>query len=177
MTETKEKSTLYLAKRKAMGWSREYASEQLGMSDDKLERIENEKQLPNPQDVLIMSDVYKAPELCNYYCNKDCEIGRLYVPKVPDTELPGIILRLLSSIYEVDDIEKLLVRITADDMIDDDEVADLARAQYTLERLSVMIEALQLCVERKIDNGEISEKLYNAAYEAAAAKAGKKTDN
>ena len=134
MAETKESATLYLAKRKELGWSREYASEQLGISDDKLERIENEKQLPNPQDVLIMSDVYHAPELCNYYCSRDCEIGQLYVPKVPG----------------------------------------LAQAQYTLEQLSIMIEALQLCVERKIDKGEISKELYDAAYKDASAKAGKK---
>ena len=68
---------IYLAKRKALGWSREYAAEQIGISDDKLERIENEKQLPNPQDVLIMSDVYQAPELCNHYCPGSCEIGQL----------------------------------------------------------------------------------------------------
>ncbi len=170
MSEAKENTTLYLAKRKELGWSREYAAEQLGISDDKLERIENEKQLPNPQDVLIMSDVYKAPELCNYYCSRDCEIGQLYVPRIPDTELPGIILRLMASIYETRDIEKLLVKITADEAIDDTEVEDLAQAQYTLEQLSIMIEALQLCVERKIDQGEISKTLYDAAYKKVSGK-------
>lgn len=171
MAEAKETTTLYLAKRKELGWSREYASEQLGISDDKLERIENEKQLPNPQDVLIMSDVYKSPELCNYFCSRDCEIGQLYVPKVPDTELPGIILRLMGSIYETRDIEKLLVKITADETIADSEIEDLAQAQYTLEQLSIMIEALQLCVERKVDKGEIPKKAYDAAYKKAEANA------
>lgn len=165
MAEAKETGTLYLARRKALGWSREYASEQLGISDDKLERIENGKQLPNPQDVLIMSDVYQSPELCNYFCSRFCEIGQLYVPKVPDTELPGIILRLMASIYETRDIEKLLVKITADEIIDETEIADLARAQYTLEQLSIMIEALQLCVERKIDRGEIPKEIYKAEYQ------------
>ena len=170
MAEAKEPATLYLAKRKELGWSREYASEKLGISDDKLERIENEKQLPNPQDVLIMSKVYQSPELCNYYCSRDCEIGQLYVPKVPDTELPGIILRLMASIYETRDIEKLLVKITADEAIDDSEIDDLVQAQCALEQMSIMIEALQLCVERKIDRGEISRELYDAAYKKAVAK-------
>ena len=161
---------IYLTKRKALGWSREYAAEQIGISDDKLERIENEKQLPNPQDVLIMSDVYQAPELCNHYCHGSCEIGQLYVPKVPNAELPGIILHLLDSVYAVEDIEKILVKITADNKIDESEVDDLANAQYTLERLSIMIEALQLCVERKIDQGEIDRKAYDAAYKKAEAR-------
>ena len=168
MADTKNPATLYRSKREALGWSREYAAEQIGISDDKLERIENEKQLPNPQDVLIMSDVYKAPELCNYYCNKDCEIGRQYVPKVPDAELPGIILHLLDSVYEVQDMEKILVKITADNVIDESEIENLVRTQYTLEQLSIMIEALQLCVERRIDNGEISKELYDAAYKKAS---------
>ena len=61
----------------------------------------------------------------------------------------------------------MLVQITADESIDDTEVEDLAQAQHTLEQLSVMIEALQLCVERKIDKGEISRKQYEAAYRKA----------
>lgn len=139
------------------------------MSDDKLERIENEKQLPNPQDVLIMSDVYKSPELCNYFCNRDCEIGQKYVPKVPDDELPGIILKLLGSIYDVEDIEKLLVKITKDNKIDDSEIENLATAQCALEHLSIMTEALQLCIERKINNDELSKDKYETAYKNAEA--------
>lgn len=170
MAELKEPTTIYLSRRKALGWSREFAAEKLGISDDKLERIENAKQIPNPQDVLIMSDVYQSPELCNYYCSRDCEIGRQYVPEVPASELPGIILRLLDSVYRVENVEKLLVKITADDFIDESEVDDLAHAQYTLEQLSIMIEALQLCIEKKIDRGEISGKQYEAAYQKAASR-------
>ena len=169
MAETDTKITLYRQKREELNWSREYASEQLGMSDDKLERIENEKQLPNAQDVLIMSQVYKSPELCNYFCHRDCEIGQRYIPEVPNEELPGIILHLLGSIYEVEDIERILVKITADNQIREDEIDDLATAQCTLEQLSIMIEALQLCVERKIHNGELPKDLYEKAYKKAEA--------
>ena len=169
MAETDAKITLYRQKREELGWSREYASEHLGMSDDKLERIENEKQFPNAQDVLIMSQVYKSPELCNYFCHRDCEIGQKYVPEVPDEDLPGIILKLMGSIYEVEDIEKTLVKITRDNQIDDFEIENLATAQCTLEQLSIMTEALQLCVERKINSGELSKEKYEAAYKKAEA--------
>ena len=161
----KQEYRKYRQLRSDLGWSREYASEQLGMSDDKLERIENGRQIPNPQDVLIMSDVYRAPELCNYYCHNECEIGRQYVPEVSDSELPDIILRLLDAVYKVEGIDRILISITADGIIDDDEVKPLIEVQNTLERLSVMIEALQLCIERKIDNGEISKEAYEAVLQ------------
>lgn len=157
---TKQEYLIYRRLRKQMGWSREYAAEQLGMSDDKLERIENGRQMPNPQDVLNMSNVYRAPELCNYYCHNECEIGRQYVPEVPSSELSDIILRLLDAVYKVEDIDKILVSITADGVIEDEEIEPLVNVQNTLEKLSVMIEALQICIERKVDNGEISGDLY-----------------
>ena len=82
-------------------------------------------------------------------------------------------INMLKSVLPIDRICSLLGYVNgrlddeADDMIDESEVDDLAHAQYTLERLSIMIEALQLCVERKIDKGEISAKAYEAAYRKA----------
>ena len=158
--ETNKEVSYYRQLREEMGWSRETAAEKLGMSDDKLERIENGRQLCNPQDVLIMSKVYQAPALCNYYCHNECEIGQQYVPEVPDSELPSIVLGLLDSVNNVADVDKLLIKITADDLIEDHEIPDLVSIQNTLEKLSIMIEALQLCVERKVSRGEISRELY-----------------
>lgn len=150
----------YRQARENLGWSREVAAEELGMSDDKLERIENDKQSPNPQDVLNMSNVYHAPDICNYHCHCVCEIGQQYVPEISDSELPGIILKLLDSVYAVDDIKRILINITADEEISDDEIPELIHVQYQLERLSKATEALQLCIERKIDDGEISKEAY-----------------
>ena len=163
--QAKTAENRYKAKRREMGWSREAAAFELHMSDDKLERIENGKQLPTAKDVLDMSDAYNSPELCNYFCNKDCEIGRHYVPEVPDSELPDIILRLLSSVNDFSDMEKQLIRITADGIIDPDEIPDLVKVQHTLEQLSIMIEALQLRIEKKIDEGEIDESAYKAEFD------------
>lgn len=163
-----QKVSIYRRCRNELGWSREHAAAELGMSDDKLERIENGKQVPNPQDVLIMSRVYRVPHLCNYYCHNACEIGGKYVPEVPDRELPDIILRLLNSVYEAEDIRELLIRITADGVIDDGEIEHMVSVQDTLEQLSIMIEALQLCVERKVSNGEITQELYEAARQRQA---------
>ncbi len=169
---TKSKLTLYREIRETLKkqdpkWSREFAAEKLGFSDDKLERIENGRQDPSPQDVLTMASVYRAPQLCNYYCHNTCLIGQKYIPEVTAHDLPTVIIRLLDSLYKVEDIKKPLINITADGVIDDDEIDELVNVQTTLERLSEMSSALNICVEGKILKGEISSELYNAAREAA----------
>ena len=156
----KQTTTVYRMIRDELGWSREVAAEELGMSGDELERIENDKQTPNPQDVKNMSDVYHAPELCNYYCHHLCEIGHQYVPEILEKDLPDIIVKLLDSIYATSDIQQILIKITADGIISDEEIPVLVQTQYALERLSKATEALQLCVERKIDDGDISKDVY-----------------
>ena len=156
----------YKEMRRSLELSREAAADELGMSDDKLERIENGKQLPTPQDVLRMSDVYKAPELCNYFCHSDCEVGQLYVPEVTAAELPSIILGLLSSVNRFENMEKSIIRITADGDIENDKIPELLEIQQTLEQLSIMIEALQLCLEKKLDKGEIDKEAYDKARAA-----------
>ena len=66
---TKENKTIYQTLREELDLSRDKASELLeGITPERLERIENEKTLPHPEEVLLMSDKYKAPDLCNHYC-------------------------------------------------------------------------------------------------------------
>ena len=78
---TKENKTIYQNLREELDLSREKASELLeGITPERLERIENEKTVPHPEEVLLMSDKYKAPDLCNYYCANECPIGEQYVP-------------------------------------------------------------------------------------------------
>ena len=90
---TRENKTIYQKLREENDLTRENAAELLEfISEDRLERIENEKSEPAPEDVIRMAEVYKAPELCNYYCSHKCPIGRKYVPPIEMTELPAIIL-------------------------------------------------------------------------------------
>ncbi len=64
---TKENKNIYQLRRENMDWTRERASEQLAfMSADRIEKIESEKSLPHPDEILAMSKCYKSPDLCNY---------------------------------------------------------------------------------------------------------------
>ncbi|MBQ6949467.1 MAG: helix-turn-helix transcriptional regulator, partial [Firmicutes bacterium] len=93
---TKENKTIYQNLREELDLSREKASELLeGITPERLERIENEKTVPHPEEVLLMSDKYKAPDLCNYYCANECPIGEQYVPEVKMKDLSRIVLEML----------------------------------------------------------------------------------
>ena len=80
---TKENKNIYQTTRESLEFSREKASEVLEtISSERIEKIENEKSMPHPDEVLLMSKKYKKPSLCNYYCSNQCPIGKEYVPEV-----------------------------------------------------------------------------------------------
>ena len=54
------------------------------------------------------------------------------------------------------------VSLTADGVIDDDELADFINIQEELERISITVETLQLWAEQMIAEGKIDLAKYNA---------------
>ena len=68
---TKENKNIYQLTREGLKLSRDAASELLeSIPPERIEKIENERSLPHPDEVLAMSDKYKQPSLCNYYCQR-----------------------------------------------------------------------------------------------------------
>ena len=160
---TKENKNQFQLCREEMGLSREKASELLGwISPERIEKIENEKSLPHPDEVLAMSEAYKVPRLCNYYCANLCPIGQEYVPEVKVKELSQIVLEMLSSLNSVRKKQERLIEITADGEITNDEVKDFVNIQQELERISLTVETLQLWSERMLATGVIDIDAYNA---------------
>ena len=98
-TSTKENKTSYQLAREELGLTREKASELLEtIAPERIEKIENERTVPRPDEVLTMAEKYKRPSLCNYYCSRQCPIGEQYVPQVPMRELSAIVLEMLASL-------------------------------------------------------------------------------
>ena len=56
--------------------SREKAAELLGIDRTRLARIELETLFPYPEEVAQMAKIYNAPELLNYFCARECPIGK-----------------------------------------------------------------------------------------------------
>lgn len=157
----KENKNLYQLRREELGLSREKASELLEtMPAERIEKIESEKSLPHPDEVLLMSEAYKMPNLCNHYCANECPIGKQYVPEIKIKDLSQIVLEMLASLNSMNRKQERLIEITADGKIEGDEIKDFIHIQEELEKISITVETLQFWSEQMLANGAIDIETY-----------------
>ena len=143
--------------------TREEASDLLvTMSPERIEKIESERSMPHPDEVLLMSDQYKQPSLCNHYCANQCPIGQQYVPEIKVKDLSQIVLETIASLNAMQTKKNRLIEITVDGKITGDELTDFVYIQEELEKISVAVETLQLWCERMLDTGAIDRVQYEA---------------
>ena len=165
---TKENKNIYQRTRESLELTREEASELLvTMSPERIEKIESERSMPRPDEVLLMSDGYKQPTLCNFYCANQCPIGARYVPEVKVKDLSQIVLETIASLNAMQKQKDRLIEITVDGKITGDELADFVRIQDELEKISIAVETLQLWCEEMLDAGAIDRLQYEAYKEKA----------
>lgn len=170
---TKENKNIYQRTREGLNLTREEASDLLvTMSPERIEKIESERSMPHPDEVLLMSDQYKHPSLCNYYCANQCPIGQQYVPEIKVKDLSQIVLETIASLNAMQRQKERLIEITVDGHIAGDELADFVAIQEQLEKISVAVETLQLWCERMLATGAIDPEAYQAYRDAMRADQG-----
>lgn len=157
---TKENKNIYQTSREELGYTRAEAAEKLGfISADRIEKIESEKTLPHPEEILAMADCYKAPSLCNYFCSHECPIGQEYVPEIKAKELSQITLEMLAALNNLAKRKERLVEITVDGEITEDEILDFVVIQEELDKMSLIIDSLNLWVSNTIAAGKLDKDL------------------
>ena len=160
---TKENKNIYQKTREGLRLTWEAASELLeSIAPQRIEKIESERSLPHPDEVLVMAEKYKQPSLCNYYCANQCPIGQQYVPEIKMKDLSQIVLEMLASLNSMSRQKERLIEITVDGKIAGEELEDFIRIQEELERISIAVETLQLWSERMLATGAIDEGQYLA---------------
>ena len=163
---TREHKNIYQRCRESLGLSREKAGELLEtISPDRIEKIESEKSLPYPEEILTMADKYKSPSLCNHYCANQCPIGMQYVPEIQVKDLAQIVLEMLASLNSMSKRKERLIEITADGKIDADELRDFIFIQKELERISITVDSLRLWSEQMLAEGKIDAEAYQSELE------------
>ena len=156
-----KENNIYYLTRKNLGLTREKASELFDtISVDRLERIENEKAIPNPFEVKEMAKKYKAHHLCNYYCTHQCEIGEEHINEIKMKDLSQIVLETLASLNSISDQRNRLIEITVDGKITGDELKDFIQIKNELERISMTVDSLKLWTEQMKSNGMFDEEEY-----------------
>lgn len=115
----------------------------------RLSRIESGVANPYPEEVHLMADLYNAPELRNYYCTEICPLG-CDMPKVGAVDLDRITVRALSSFKKISQTEKILLDITEDGVISDDERPAMQKVLENLGELEAITQNLKVWVKKNL---------------------------
>lgn len=134
-------------------YSREGAAELLGISVSTLADYElgNTKVVPVDK-VVLMSDLYNAPELVTGYCMHECPVHGFLPLATEERNIQGITLRLLKGFNEneLNKIKEDLIEITADGIISKEEIPILKDILGKLEKLAEIISEMKITGEKYI---------------------------
>lgn len=150
----KENKNVYQQARDALNMTRAAVADSTDgiLSESRIEKIENGTLNAHPEDVMLMAKVYNKPELCNYFCTNECQIGQHYVPPVETIhDLPQITMELLSTLNSLNRDKDRIIDITADGTISDDEHDDFNQFKQHLVEMSLAIETLKLWADKKLN--------------------------
>ena len=129
--------------------SREGAADIMSIDRGRLYRIESGIANPYPEEIHLMADLYNAPELENYYCTNICPLGG-EMPKADLADLDRISIRALSTFRKIGETKELLLDITEDGIISEDEKGDLNKVLENLEELEQIAQSLKLWVKKNL---------------------------
>lgn len=139
--------------------SRESTAELLGISSSTLANYELgiTKTVP-PDAVVMMADLYKAPELKAHYCANDCPIGQgtPIATKINSIELVTVKMIKAFSQEEAEAAKKKLVDIAEDGQISADELPALEWVLGYLDGMAKTIGELRLTCQKVISEGGVN---------------------
>lgn len=136
-------------------YSREGASELLGISVSTLADYElgNTKVVPVDK-VVLMADLYCAPELITGYCMRECPVHVFLPLATEEKSIQGIALRLLKGFNE-DELKAMkvdLIEITEDGIISQEEIPKLKEILNKLDGMAEVISEMKIAGEKYLKN-------------------------
>lgn len=129
--------------------SREGAADIMSIDRGRLYRIESGLINPYPEEIHLMADLYNAPELRNFYCTGICPLG-CDMPKVTIEDLDRISIKALSSFRKISETRELLLDITEDGVITEEERGTLQKILENLEELEGVTQNLKCWVKKNL---------------------------
>lgn len=134
-------NVFYKARIAAASWndrlgSREGASEVTGIDRTRLANIELGTINPHPEEVLMLSDTYNAPELQNHFCSHLCPLGIGTISPIELEELERVTLQLISAMKSLPEVKDGIIDIAADGVIDAKEKPRMEQYLEVLDEIT-----------------------------------------
>lgn len=129
--------------------SREGAADLMSIDRGRLYRIESSVADPYPEEVHLMADLYNSPELRNYYCREMCPLG-YDMPEISMHDLDRITIKAMSTFRKMAETKEILLDITEDGIISDDEKPELLKIMKNLDEVAAIAQSLKVWVEKNI---------------------------
>lgn len=168
---TKADKSIYQLKREELNLTRFQVEDRMisidapAITADRLEKLENGRTKITAYDALKLAEAYNCPELCNYFCKNDCDIGHNYDLVLEVNELPRITLELIAKLNAANPLINRLIDIAYNGEISDDEIPDFAKIKVILDQVSLATNALDLWVEKSINDNELNSYLFYSEIE------------
>lgn len=129
--------------------SRDGAAELMGVHPSTLAGYELDTvKCPTPDMVVLMADMYKAPELMNHYCSNECPIGKGRILEVSICELDRLTIKAMSSLKEAEEIRDGILEIAEDGQVTDEEWTQLEEILEKLKEISKVGQELELYIQK-----------------------------
>ena len=129
--------------------SREGAADYMSIDRGRLYRIESGIAVPYPEEIRLMADLYNAPELENYYCGTMCPLGS-EIPKAELVDMDRITIRTLSTFRKIGETKEMLLDITEDGVIDENEKPQLEEILKNLEEVEEIAQSMKLWIKKNL---------------------------
>lgn len=127
--------------------SREGAAQLTGIDAWKLAKIENGITAPYPDEVIMMSDIYHAPELRYRYCRECCPLGK-NMPEIEEESLDRLTIKTLARMDRLQKDAKILLDVVADGKVSPIEREELEKVIQNMDELNEINQNLKVWLEK-----------------------------
>jgi len=138
-----EYRNIYQIARESTGLTQEKSSELMDISVDSLRAYEGGKRTPPDKVVIKMIEIYDTQYLAYQHLKTSAEVGQKYLPDIEIKELPVAILRLQKEVTDFIRLREVMIEITCDGVIDENEKSQWNQIVKELDDVVEAIMALK----------------------------------
>ena len=140
---SQEYRNIYQIARESTGFTQEKAAELMDVSVESVRAYEGSKRIPPDKIVIKMIEIYDARYLAYQHLKTSAEVGQKYLPEIQIQELPIAILKLQKEVSDFIKCRDLMIEITCDGIIDENEKPEWDSILNKLDNVSSAILALK----------------------------------